>query len=257
MDRRWRAILQNALACKVMAVLMLLLCIYAVLFNLYNASGGNLFDIETWKLCFTDNEWKILLLGIGGFAFFMISSENAKKMQEENQEWEAGDETITEDEAVIPKKQKCTLCYQGVQVTFYVPEDASPVEVDTQEDSEKYGFISATYYTKDINVVNCYLYIAGEDVGLNAKEYIEGCLAELPENTKQKIQIEQMIIDGHVCFYFVANYKDKTYEYYEIYMACDVAGNGIFSVETESVDRKHKLSIADIKDLFYFENSDS
>lgn len=259
MSWKLKALLKSSIACKVMAFSLSGMCIAAVIFDLYHALGGECNSFNELLSCFTKDDLMVLIMGIGFFVCFMWESGNAKRAQEKEkrQRKESNAPVATEDsESVknykkdyVSEKQKCTLNYLGEQFTFYIPANCSPVEIDSHEESR---FASAGCNTAEGDFINVYLCPAEDEYEGGAQSYIKDEFSELSQKVQENAKVEQMLISGRICYYFVVCYREDGSKWQQVYMACDVGRNNIFAVELDSVDNKRELSIMDIQDIFNF-----
>lgn len=263
MSWKMKAILESPLACKIMAWSMSGICFAAVIFNIYHASGGECHSLGELLSCFTRNEIELLIIGIAFLVFFMWASGVAKKVQMEKKGQKQGrnsaatavdDECTAEyEEDVVLERQKCTWNYFGEQLTFYIPENCSPVEPDSREEVEKNRMVSLSCTTAEGDSIYVYMYPAENESAGGACADIEDSFSELSTKVQKNAKIEQKWIDGKLCHYFHVCYREKGSKWQQIYMACDVGKNNIFGVELDSVDNKRELSVTDIQDIFQFE----
>ena len=262
MSWKLKILLKSPIGCKVTAFSLLGICIAAVIFNLYHALGGECSSFDELLSCFTKDDLVILIMGIGFFVFFMWASGNAKRKQEkEKQQTKASnapaaaenDESVKGyEEDYISEKQKCTLNYLDEQVTFYIPANCSLVEIDSHEEIEESGLVFASCNTAEGDFINVCLCPAKDEYEGGARAYIEDEFSELSPKVQEKAKVEQMLISGRICYYFVVCYRENGNKWQQVYMACDVGANNIFAVELDSVDNKRELSIMDIQDMFHF-----
>ncbi len=270
-NREWKLLLASPTACRVIAIIFLGMCVTAVVFNIYNASGGYIGSFSELMLYFGKDEIIISVMGLVLFVAFMYAGHNAVKMKElQEDEWDGQDaeceeidktyygdtleETITTDEVVVTEPFKShTITFEGTTVTFKAPtafkkmEDEEPMEF-APDDLERFADI--TFTTEDVDMFTCYLHAPHAENYANAEEYVKYNLAGCSDVKEKDKKLEHTVLNGRICYYYIVRYKNKFGKFQDLCAACDVGDGKIYAVEVDRTGWEKNLILDEVECFF-------
>lgn len=263
--RKWELIKGSPLACFILAFTLLGFDIWAVCYNIYNASGGYVSNLTEFLAYFGEDEIIISIMGIVSFVVFMWLGVNGAKPDDEEEsgngetslevEREAGlDGVAYENSAEECKSYQLTL--EGTTLELKVPssyekmEDEEPIEWGS-DDWER--FVDATFTKEeDADMITCYLHAPHIENYLNAEEYVKYCLADCSDVKEEDKKIEQTILYGKLYYYYIVHYKNEFGKFQDLCAACDVGDGKIYAVEVDRVDWKPQLTLDEVAEFMDF-----
>lgn len=263
--RKWELIKGSPLACFILAFTLLGFDIWAVCYNIYNASGGYVSNLTELLAYFGEDEIIISIMGIVSFVVFMWlgvngakpddeeESGNGKTSPEEEQEAEL-DGAAYENSAEEYKFYQLTL--EGTTVEFKASSSFEKMKDEEEtifEPGELERFVDATFTKEeDADMITCYLHAPHIENYLNAEEYVKYCLADCSDVKEEDKKLEQTILYGKLYYYYIVQYKNEFGKFQDLCAACDVGDGKIYAVEVDRVEWKPKLTLDEVAEFMDF-----
>lgn len=266
-ERKWKLLLASPIGCRVMAIAILGLCIFAVINNINHASGGYIGSVSEWISCFGEDEIIISIIGIVFFVIFMYAGNNAKKIQREQRRNRNRENEIEDPyENVIARfeeKQKMkprpyTMGSGQYEISFLVPPTYSwEEETEVHEDL---GYVSSPIMTHETGgIVHCNYNLATEEELLendyyHPEELVQEDYELLSRKTQENTKILQFVVDGrYTVHYFIARYKENRNKIQRLFAACELAPGKVFEVEMTFASWEYELTEKDLEPFFQFQ----
>lgn len=266
-EKKWKLLLASPIGCRVVAVVILGLCIFAVINNINYASGGYIGSFSELISYFGEDEIIISIMGIVLFGIFMYASNNAQKIQREqrrnrNQKNEIEDpyeNVIARFEEKQNMKPHPYMMGSGqYKISFLVPPTYSWEE--EAEVHEELGYVSSPVMTHETGgVVHCCYNVATEeelleDEYMHPKELVQEDYELLSQKTQENTKILQFVVDGrYIVHYFIARYKENRNKFQRVYAACELEPGKVFEVEMTFASWEYGLAEKDLEPFFQFQ----
>lgn len=263
--RKWELLLSSPIGCRVVAFVIFGLCLFAVINNIYNASGGYIGSFSEFISYFGEDEIVISIMGICFSAAFLYASKNAEKMRRErikngNREMEDSYEGVL---ARYEEKQKMkpipyTMGYGEYEISFLVPPSFS-----WEEEAEVHtdlGYVSSPMMTSDIgSMVHCCYNVATEeeireDEYSHPEELVQEDYQLLSKKTQENTKIKQFVVDGkYIVHYYIARYKKGRDKFQTIFAACELEPGKVFEYQLTYASWEYKVTEQDMEPFFRFQ----
>ena len=258
-ERKWKLLLASPIGCRVMAIVIFGLCLFAVVNNIYHASGGYIGSFSELTSYFGKDEIVISIMGIYFFVAFLYAGHNAVKMQkEQRRNHNRADELEDPYENVIARfeeKQKMkprpyTMGSGQYEISFLVPATYS---WDKEEEvDENLGYVSSPVMTSEIGgIVHCCYNVATED---DPEELVHEDYKLLSKKTQENTKLQQIVVDGrYIVHYFIARYKENRNKFQRVYAACELEPGKVFEMEMTYASWEYRLTEKDLEPFFRFQ----